>query len=69
MAIYGLAQVNSIDSAKTVLLLLEYTMSAIGAILVLWDENSTIKMPFSVHELPNTNSKFMIFVLNLNCKK
>ena len=66
MAIYCLAQVNSIDSAKTVLLLLEYTMSAIGAILVLWDENSTIKMPFSVRELVKMNSKYTIFIFNLH---
>ena len=66
MAIYCLAQANSIDFAKTVLLLLEYTMSAIGAILVLWDENSTIKMPFSVRELVKMNSRYTIFIFNLH---
>ena len=66
MAIYCLAQANSIDFAKTVLLPLEYSMSAIGAILVLWDENSTIKMPFSVRELVKMNSKYTTFIFNLH---
>ena len=46
---------------KSIVLPLECSISAKGAILVLLDENSTIKMPFPVQNLQKANSECVFF--------